>query len=104
LFEDIDAARVTVRYLTALLGAGSEEAVRYALRKEKAVRWYRRAEMQASARALAERMLRDADTTAEEAEAIYRLTALSSVAERFVVPPSFREDAAGQVQEWSIRS
>jgi nitrate reductase beta subunit len=100
LFEDIDSARVPVRYLAELLGAGSEDAVRYALRKEKAVRWYRRARVQASAAAIAERMLREADSNEAEAEAIYRLTALSSLEERFVVPPAFREEAAEMSREW----
>jgi nitrate reductase beta subunit len=100
LFEDIDSARVPVRYLAALFGAGNETAVRYALRKEKAVRWYRRAQAQASAVPLAQRMLREADCSESEAEAIYRLTALSPLADRFVVPPSFREEAAEMLRQW----
>jgi nitrate reductase beta subunit len=103
LFDDIDAARVPVRYLASLLGAGDEAGVRYALRKEKAVRWYRRAQAQPSAAPAAARMLREADTSEAEAEAIYRLTSLSTLADRFVVPPTFREEAADMRQDWPER-
>jgi len=64
------------------------------LRKQKAVRCYRRAltvgdlEM-----AVAERMLREAECTKEEAEAIYRLTSLCTFNDRFVIPPMHREEA-----------
>jgi nitrate reductase / nitrite oxidoreductase, beta subunit len=94
LFHDIDESRVPVKFLANLLGAGHEGKVRYALRKQKAVRWYRRAvtvgdvEMK-----VAERMLREADSTPEEAEAIYRLSALCTFEDRFVIPPMHREEA-----------
>jgi nitrate reductase beta subunit len=42
---------------------------------------------------VAERMLREADSTAEEAEAIYRLSALCTFEDRFVIPPMHREEA-----------
>jgi nitrate reductase / nitrite oxidoreductase, beta subunit len=92
LFHDIEQARVPIKYLANLLAAGSETKVRYALRKQKAVRWYRRAvtvgdvDLQT-----AQRMLHDADCSPEEADAIYRLTALSTFEERFVIPPGHRE-------------
>ena len=94
LFHDIDESRVPVKFLANLLGAGHEGKVRYALRKQKAVRWYRRAltvgdvEME-----MAERMLRQADSGPEEADAIYRLSALCPFEERFVIPPMHREEA-----------
>lgn len=94
LFHDIDESRIPVKYLANLLGAGHEGKVRYALRKQKAVRWYRRAvtvgdvEMQD-----AEKMLREADCTPEEADEIYRLSALCTFEDRFVIPPMHREEA-----------
>jgi nitrate reductase beta subunit len=94
LFHDIDESRIPVKYLANLLGAGHEGKVRYALRKQKAVRWYRRAmtvgdvEMET-----AEHMLREADCSPEEAEEIYRLSALCSFEDRFVIPPMHREEA-----------
>ena len=94
LFHDIDEARVPMKFLANLFGAGHEGKVRYALRKQKAVRWYRRAltvgdvTMETAAR-----MLREADCSPEQAEAIYRLTSLCTFEERFVIPPMHREEA-----------
>ncbi len=94
LFHDIDQSRIPVKFLANLLGAGHEGKVRYALRKQKAVRWYRRAvtvgdvEMEA-----AENMLREADCSPEEADEIYRLSALCTFEDRFVIPPMHREEA-----------
>jgi nitrate reductase beta subunit len=94
LFHDIDDARVPMKFLANMFGAGHEGMVRYALRKQKAVRWHRRAltvgDVEAS---VADRMLREADCTREEAEAIYRLTSLCTFDERFVIPPMHREEA-----------
>jgi nitrate reductase beta subunit len=94
LFHDIEQSRVPLKFLGNLLGAGYSGKVTYALKKQKAVRWYRRAltvgdvEMK-----LAERMLREADCSPEEAEAIYRLTSLCTAEDRFVIPPAHREEA-----------
>ena len=83
-----------MKFLANLFGAGDEAGVRYALRKQKAVRWYRRSLTVGDVSPeVAARMLREADCTAEEAEAIYRLTALCTFEERFVIPPMHREEA-----------
>ena len=85
LFHDIDQSRVPLRFLANLFGAGQEEKVRYALRKQKAVRWYRRALTVGDVTMeVAERMLREADSSVEEAEAIYKLTSLCTFDERVV--------------------
>jgi nitrate reductase beta subunit len=47
----------------------------------------------------AERMLKEADCSVDEAEAIYRLTALNSEEERFVIPPAHREEAVESLQD-----
>ena len=94
LFHDIDQARVPLKFLANMFGVGSESKLRYALCKQKAVRWYRRAitvgdvEMET-----ARRMLREAECSEEEAEAIYRLTSLCTFDDRFVIPPAHREQA-----------
>jgi nitrate reductase beta subunit len=94
LFHDIDEARVPMQYLANLFGAGQEGKVRYALRKQKAVRWYRRAVTVGDVdMPTAERMLREADSSVAEAEAIYKLTSLCTFDERFVIPPMHREQA-----------
>jgi nitrate reductase beta subunit len=100
LFHDVDTARVPLRFLANLLGAGHEDTVRYALRKQKAVRWWRRAVTVGDVdRDTAVRMLREADSTPEEAEAIYRLTSLCTVEDRFVIPPMHREEAIEMLRD-----
>ena len=100
LFHDIDQARVPMKFLANLFGAGHEGKVRYALRKQKAVRWYRRALTVGDVGMdVAERMLRDADSTIEEAEQIYSLTSLCTFEDRFVIPPSHREEAIEMMED-----
>ncbi len=94
LFHDIDEARIPIKYLANMLGTGDETKLRYALKKLKATRWYRRAVTVGDVdMETAERMLREADCTPEQADAIYELSALNTVKERFVIPPSHREEA-----------
>ena len=93
-FHDIDESRVPVAYLASLLGAGNEGKVRYALRKQKAVRLWRRAVTVGDVPVgKVEAVLREADCTPEEAEAIYELTSLCTFEDRFVIPPMHREEA-----------
>jgi nitrate reductase beta subunit len=100
LFHDIDQARVPMKFLANLFGAGHEGKVRYALRKQKAVRWYRRALTVGDVtREVAERMLREADCSIEEAEAIYFLTAIAPFEQRFVIPPMNREEAIEMIDD-----
>jgi nitrate reductase beta subunit len=99
-FHDPGHARVPIKYLASLFSAGDEVSVRYALAKESAVRSYRRATTVGDIdRATADRLLEDADCTVDEAEDIYRMTALATVSERFVVPPAFREEAVEMLQD-----
>ncbi len=92
LFEDTDRFRIPLRYLAALFAAGNEEPVRYSLKKQQAIRQFRRAatagdippESVASS-------LSAADCTPEQADAIFHLTVLSAATERFVIPPLHRE-------------
>ncbi|HHQ48347.1 MAG TPA: nitrate reductase subunit beta [Acidobacteria bacterium] len=100
LFHDIDNARVPMKFLANLFGAGHEAGVRYALRKQKAVRWYRRAVTVGDVdMATAERMLNEADSSVAEAEAIYRLTSLCTFKDRFVIPPMHREVAIEMLKD-----
>ncbi len=93
-FHDIDESRVPMAFLAKLFGAGYETKVRYALRKQKAVRVYRRAVTVGDVpMEIARRMLQEADCSVEEAEAIYQLTSLCTVQDRFVIPPAHREQA-----------
>ena len=100
LFHDIDQSRVPLKFLANLFGAGNEAKVRYALRKQKAVRWYRRAVTVGDVKMeLAEQMLREADCSVEEADAIYRLTSLCTFEDRFVIPPLYREEAIQMLED-----
>ncbi len=100
LFHDIDESRVPMQFLAKLFGAGHDTQVRYALRKQKAVRWLRRAITVGDvSMETAERMLREADCSPEEADAIYRLTALCTFEDRFVIPPMHREEAIQMMED-----
>jgi len=93
---DGELARLPLKYLASLFGAGNEAPVRYALRKQQGVRAYRRAlRVGDISRAFAEERLREADSSIDEAEAIYRLTSLATAADRFVIPSADRERVGG---------
>jgi nitrate reductase beta subunit len=100
LFHDIDQSRVPLQFLANMFGAGQVGKVRYALRKQKAVRWYRRALTVGDvSMETAHRMLKEADTTVAEAEEIYKLTSLCTFDQRFVIPPSHREEAIEMLED-----
>jgi nitrate reductase beta subunit len=86
-------SRIPMRYLAALFGAGDAAPIRYALRKERAVRAFRRATTVGDVERPVDELLAEAGCSRDEAEAIYRLTTVATTAERFVVPPPFREQA-----------
>ncbi len=74
--------------------------MRYALRKQKAIRLHRRALTVGDVdEKTALRALEEADCTPEQADAIYRLTALCTFEERFVIPPMHREEAIEMMEE-----
>jgi nitrate reductase / nitrite oxidoreductase, beta subunit len=99
-FHDIDNSRIPLKFLANLFGGGQEQTVRYALRKQKAVRWYRRAVTVGDVTMEnAVRMLQQADCSPEEAEAIYRLTSLCTFDDRFVIPPMHREEAIQMMED-----
>ena len=80
-------------YLANLFSAGNTEVVRSSLRRLMAVRWYRRSlELDIDALTV-QRVLREAGLTPADADAIYRLTALATLEERYVLPPLQREEA-----------
>jgi nitrate reductase beta subunit len=100
LFHDIEEARVPMKFLANLFGAREEGPLRYALRKQKAVRWYRRFQTVGDVdEKTAMRMLSEADCSPEEAEAIYELTSLCTFDDRFVIPPMHREEAIEMMED-----
>jgi nitrate reductase beta subunit len=99
-FHDIEDARVPLKFLANLFGAGGEGKVVYALKKQKAVRLYRRALTVGDIpMETAEKILKEADTTKEEVDAIYNLTSLCTFEDRFVIPPMHREEAIEMMKE-----
>ncbi|MFO1464405.1 MAG: nitrate reductase subunit beta [bacterium] len=94
LFTSVEQCRLPVQYLASLFTAGNEGQVREVLKKMMAVRFYRR---QVTVGDLApesvERALKETGTSERAAEEIYRLTSLANFEERFVIPPSHREEA-----------
>ncbi|MGD9898587.1 MAG: nitrate reductase subunit beta [Calditrichaceae bacterium] len=100
LFPDFDKARAPIEYLGKMFAAGNNSKIRYVLKKQMAVRNYRRAvtvgdiEMN-----VAEKMLLEADCSVAEAESIYKLTSLCTFNDRFVIPPSHREEAIEMMKD-----
>ncbi len=98
LFNSLEKARLPIKYLANLFSGGNEEVIEKILRKMLAVRIYKRRE---SVEGIIDdatlAMVESADTTPEEIEAIYRLSTLPTIAERFVYPPYHREMAAESI-------
>ncbi|MFQ5747337.1 MAG: nitrate reductase subunit beta [Gemmatimonadota bacterium] len=93
-FGSLEQARVPLRYLARLFAAGNEEILRTVIEKLIAVRLCRRQDTVGDGSAGdAAGALAAAGLTAEEADAIYRLTSLPTFEERFEVPPYHREMA-----------
>jgi len=99
-FSSLDSARVPLSYLARLFAAGNLSEVSAVYRRLMAVRLYQRGQRVGDVEpAEVKRALTEADLTAAEAEAIYRLTSMPTVAERFVVPPMAREVAVEATQD-----
>ncbi|HSF86172.1 MAG TPA: nitrate reductase subunit beta [Acidimicrobiia bacterium] len=92
LFDELDKARLPIKYLANLFSVGNEATIRSVLRKMLAVRIYKRRQ---SVDGLIDdatiALLESAGTSEAEVEAIYRLTTLPTLEERFVLPPYHRE-------------
>jgi len=90
IFHAVTALRVPLEYLAELFSAGDADVVAGVLMKLAAVRSHMRAvTMGASDDAPA-----SVGATAEDLEALYRLLAIAKRADRFVIPPARREEAA----------
>jgi len=92
LLERLDAARIPVKYLANLFSVGDEQVIRDILRKMYAVRLYmRRKTVDQNVDEATLQALTKAGSSPEEVEAIYKLTTLPQLHERFVLPPYHRE-------------
>ncbi len=100
LFADIEKARAPMEYLGKLFTGGNLGKLRYALRKELAVRvWRRHVTVGDIDEEKAHAALGEANCTPEEADAIYKLSALATFDDRFVVPPFQREMAMEMIED-----
>ena len=100
LFAPVGRARIPLSYLASLFSAGDVATIERVMRRLLAVRYHLRAlraagEGAADERARAARALAEAELTPEDADAIYRLTALATLEERYVLPPLHREESVG---------
>jgi nitrate reductase beta subunit len=99
-FAAVERARIPLRYLAALFAAGNVDAVTPVMRKLLAVRVHARLRHVGDGEpAAAARLLESAGLTPEDAEAIHRLTALSTLEERFVLSPALRESRGAAVAD-----
>ena len=94
LFSPIEKARLPMEYLARLFSAGNLEPVRLALKKQYAVRLFKRMETVGDMNpAVVKQALAEVGCSEREAEEIYRLTSLPTVDDRYVIPPMHREEA-----------
>jgi nitrate reductase / nitrite oxidoreductase, beta subunit len=103
-FDDSENARLPMKYLASLFTAGNTAMILEVLRKLKAVRMHRRAATVGDiSREKADAELRSAGLNANTAEEIFRMTALGHLQDRFVIPPSHREEAIDLLEDTSKR-
>lgn len=94
LFSSIDKARIPMEYMAKLFAGGNTSHVQYALRKQYAVRLFKRYGTVGDIdHATVKRALEQLNMTELEAEQIYQLTSLPNADDRYVIPPSHREEA-----------
>jgi len=99
-FHEIEDARVPLAFLGKLFGGGNVGKVTYALRKQMAVRAYRRSVTVGDLdQESAGRALQAANCSKEEADEIYKLTSLCTFDDRFVIPPAHREEAVEMMKD-----
>ena len=99
MFEHLEDARLPVKYLANLFSAGNEGIIQEILRKLMAVRTYmRRKTVDGTLDEKTLALLGEAGTNPQEVEAIYRLTTLPTMDERFVIPQYHRETA---IEAWT---
>ncbi|NHZ70858.1 MAG: nitrate reductase subunit beta [Proteobacteria bacterium] len=93
LFDHLDRARLPVQYLANLFSVKNEEIIRQILRKMYAVRIFKRHQSlnDGTIDDPIRKMLASANLDEKQAEAIYRLTTIPTLDERFVLPPYHRE-------------
>jgi nitrate reductase beta subunit len=90
VIPNLDQFRIPIQYLARLLAAGNEEEVAKALKRQLAVRAFRRAERVEGE--LDEAPLREAGLSVQDARDMHRLLALAHFHERFVIATTRPEE------------
>ncbi len=94
MLSALDKARLPVKFMASLFSAGNPDVIQEVYRKLIAVRMHRRSEtVKDVSQAELDKAYATGKTNAREAEAIFRLTALPTYEERFVIPNMSREVA-----------
>lgn len=94
LWGTIEQSRFPLKYMANLFSNGNEEKIKETLKKQLAVRVYRRGITVGDITPEnVQDVLDDVNLTAETAEDIYKLTSLAKFDERFVIPAPHREEA-----------
>jgi nitrate reductase beta subunit len=98
MLSSLEKARMPIKYMASMFSAGNVKEVEDVYLKLIAVRIFKRAQkVKDYQQADVDAALAQGNTTADEVEAIFRLTSLPTYEERFVVPPLGREVA---VEAW----
>lgn len=93
-FTTLEQARLPIKYLAGLFAAGNADEVVNVYRKLIAVRLYRRKTSVGDVpESSVDKACHLAGVDEDTAEAIFRMTALTRIKERIVVPPMLREQA-----------
>jgi nitrate reductase beta subunit len=93
-FAHVGQARLPMKFLARLFSAGNTDVVREVMKRQMAVRYFKRAQTVGDLDPKqVDAVLREVGLDAETAEAIYALTALASFDNRYVMPPIQREEA-----------
>ncbi|KAA3643662.1 MAG: nitrate reductase subunit beta [Bacteroidetes bacterium] len=94
LFPSIDQNRLPMKYLASLFTAGDTDKVREVYDKLLSVKMHRRnVTVGDLSKDEVKELMAVAKVSADTANAIFRLTSLATFDERFVIPPSHREEA-----------
>ncbi len=93
-FTCLEKSRLPIRFLASLFSAGNEQIIERVMKKLMAVRHYKRWQhVHDMKETEVQKILREAQTSPEEVEAIYRMTALPTQFQRYILPPLQREEA-----------
>lgn len=92
MMSSLESSRLPVQFMASLFSAGNKNIIAEVYKKLIAVRIYMRAKSVGDINSdEVKRALNDGKTDEREVEEIFRLTSLSTFADRFVIPPLFRE-------------